>query len=98
MEAKVAYYPTGEELRLSDCEADMDARRKTRERLAALVLRCNDLEQWAARAELLLAEETARRVKLEAEHEWLVRTMNRLALRMGPLDGEMEQIDEPTSI
>ena len=92
MAAKVAYYPmTGEALRLADCEADMDARRRARQREASLAQRCTELEQRMNAQELLLAEETRLRVEFEKDHEWLVKTMNRLATEYAHLTGE----DEP---
>ena len=68
----MSYPITGEELRLADCEADMDARRKARQREASLAQRCTELEQRVNAQELLLAEETARRIAVENELAWLV--------------------------
>jgi len=91
--AAMIYPMTGEELRLADMDADMDARRKARQREASLAQRCTELEQRVNAQELLLEEETRRRVELEKEQAWLVKTMNRLALRFGPAPDEMPELD-----
>ena len=80
---------TSQPERMTDLASEAFQVRKLYARIAALEQRVNALE-------VLLADETAKRIKYETEHVWLVTTMNRLAAHYAHLTGEdNEPVAEP---
>ena len=83
----IRYTPQPE--RMTDLESEAWQVRKLHARIVAAEQRVNALE-------VLLADETAKRIKYETEHVWLVTTMNRLAAHYAHLTGEdNEPVAEP---